>query len=225
MRMEFLCNETTLNWIPQRLVIAGYTSKDQEAVKKHIAELKELGIPAPPQVPMLYDLSPELLQTSNAITLVQNDSSGEAEAVLLDVNGQWHLGLGSDHTDRVLEAVSIQKSKQVCAKMITKELWPLESMVDRWDEIEIKSWVEIDGKEQLYQSGVLGEFLHPDQLLRIVEERGYVASNMALFCGTLPLHGGFVFGGSFRAELVDNQTGRRLELKYQTKLLKDAEED
>jgi hypothetical protein len=223
--MEFTCNGKTLNWTPQRLVIAGYTGKNQEAVKKHIAELKELGIPAPPQVPMLYDLSPELLQTLNEITVVHNDSSGEAEVVLMDMNGEWYVGLGSDHTDRVLEAVSIQKSKQVCAKPVSKELWSLTSIADRWDEIEIKSWVLIDGKEHLYQSGVLGEFLEPNKLMEIVKNRGYESGNMALYCGTLPLHGGFVFGGSFRAELVDNKEGRKLELKYQTKLLKNAEED
>ncbi|MFD1776253.1 MULTISPECIES: DUF2848 family protein [Paenibacillus] len=223
--MEFICEETVISWSPQRLVIAGYTGKDQEAVKKHIEELKELGVPAPPQVPMLYDLSPELLLTSNEITVVQNDSSGEAEVVLLHINGSWYAGLGSDHTDRILEAVSIQKSKQVCAKTVTKELWLLDSFINRWDEIEIKSWVQINGSEQLYQSGRLGEFLHPEQLMRIVEERGYAGSDMALYCGTLPLHGGFVFGGVFRAELVDRKTGRKLELKYQMKLLKNAEEE
>ncbi|WP_282939131.1 DUF2848 family protein [Paenibacillus sp. RC67] len=223
--MEFICNGATIQWSPERLVIAGYTGKDQEAVKKHIDELKELGVPAPPQVPMLYDLSPELLQTSGEITVVQNDGSGEAEVVLLDVGGSWYVGLGSDHTDRVIEAISIQKSKQVCAKPITREVWPLESIIHRWDEIEMNSWVQVDGEEKLYQSGKLGEFLHPNDLMRMVKERGYASSNMALYCGTLPLHGGFVFGGTFRAELVDKQEGRKLELQYSTHILKNAEEE
>ncbi|WP_036745697.1 DUF2848 family protein [Paenibacillus sp. UNC451MF] len=223
--MEFICNGTKIQWTPERLVIAGYTGKDQEAVKKHIDELKELGVPAPPQVPMLYDLSPELLQISEEITVVQNDGSGEAEVVLLDVGGSWYVGLGSDHTDRVLEAVSIQKSKQVCAKPVTKEVWSLESIIHRWDDIEMNSWVQVDGEEKLYQSGKLGEFLHPNDLMRIVKDRGYVSSNMALYCGTLPLHGGFVFGGTFRAELVDKQEGRKLEIQYNTHILKNAEEE
>ena len=45
--------------------------------------------------------------------------------MLLNIEGEWYVGIGSDHTDRVLEAVSIRKSKQVCAKPISKELWPL----------------------------------------------------------------------------------------------------
>ncbi|GAA4865595.1 DUF2848 domain-containing protein [Paenibacillus vulneris] len=223
--MEFICNGETIQWVPERLVIAGYTGKDQDAVKKHIDELKELGVPAPPQVPMLYDLSPELLQTAEEITVVGNDGSGEAEVVLLDVGGRWYVGLGSDHTDRVLEAISIQKSKQVCAKPMTREVWTLESILHRWDDIEMNSWVLVDGEEKLYQSGKLGEFMHPNDLMRLVKDRGYAGSNMALYCGTLPLHGGFVFGGPFRAELVDRQEGRRLELRYSTHILKNAEEE
>ncbi|WP_090666791.1 DUF2848 family protein [Paenibacillus tianmuensis] len=223
--LELICNGTALQWTPKRLVIAGYTGKNQEAVKKHIDELKELGIPAPPRVPMLFDLSPHLLQTASEITVVRNDGSGEAEAVLLDVNGKWYVGLGSDHTDRVLEAVSIQKSKEVCAKPVSKEVWALDNILDHWDDIEVRSWVEKDGKEQLYQSGTLGEFLHPSELMRIVRERRYDAAGMALYCGTLPLHGDFVYGGTFRAEMTDRATGRRIELKYRTKLLKDAEEE
>ncbi|MBE1444120.1 DUF2848 family protein [Paenibacillus sp. OAS669] len=223
--MEFICNGETIQWAPERLVIAGYTGKDQDAVKKHIDELKELGVPAPPQVPMLYDLSPELLQTAEEITVVGNDGSGEAEVVLLDVGGRWYVGLGSDHTDRVLEAISIQKSKQVCAKPMTREVWTLESILHRWDDIEMNSWVLVDGEEKLYQSGKLGEFMHPNDLMRLVKDRGYAGSNMALYCGTLPLHGGFVFGGTFRAELVDRQEGRKLELQYSTHILKNAEEE
>lgn len=224
MTMEFICEGETIRWAPERLVIAGYTGRDQEAVKKHIDELKALGVPAPPQIPMLYDLSPELLQTSSRLTVVLNDSSGEAEVVLLDIGGRWYVGLGSDHTDRVLEAASVQKSKQICAKLVTRELWPFESIRDRWADIEMKSWVRVGGEERLYQSGRLGEFMHPDELLRIVEQRGYTSPNMALYCGTLPLHGEFVLGGAFRAELIDPQNNRKLTLAYETKLLKNAEE-
>jgi hypothetical protein len=218
--------DSIIDWKPQRLVIAGYTARDQEAVKTHIAELMELGVPAPKQIPMLYDLSPELLQTAETITVVRNDSSGEAEVVLLDIEGRWYVGLGSDHTDRVLEAVSVQKSKQVCAKPIAADVWPLESVIDHWDEIELRSWVTVNGEEKLYQSGKLDEFLAPQDLLAIVQERDYAAANMALFCGTLALKDGqFQFGEAFRAELYDKKTERIIQLAYHVKQLKDAEEE
>ncbi|MBP1157250.1 MULTISPECIES: DUF2848 domain-containing protein [unclassified Paenibacillus] len=214
-----------MNWAPQRLVIAGYTNKDQEAVKHHIEELKELGVPAPRTVPMMYDLSPELLSNSDCISVVGNDSSGEAEVVLLDIDGTWYIGLGSDHTDRVLETVSIQKSKQVCAKMITRELWTLESIAEHWDEIELNSWVQVDGEEVLYQSGALSAFLNPMQLLEIVKQRGYDSPGIALYCGTLPLKREFHFGGMFKAELHDKKNNKTLTLSYETRVLKDSEMD
>lgn len=73
----------------------------------------------------------------------RNDSSGEAEVALLDIHGDWYVGLGSDHTDRALEAVSIHESKQICSKIISKQLWALDSVLDHWDEIELKSWVSL----------------------------------------------------------------------------------
>lgn len=224
--MEFQYERTQVEWAPQRLVIAGYTNKDQESVKHHIEELKELGIPAPRQVPMMYDLAPELLSNSDVISVVGNDSSGEAEVVLLDIDGTWYIGLGSDHTDRVLEAVSIQKSKQVCAKMISKQLWSFESIAEHWDEIEMNSWVQVDGKEVLYQSGALSAFLNPMDLLEIVKQRGYDSPGIALFCGTLPLKTEkFYFGGMFKAELHDKINNRKLTINYETKILKDSEVD
>ncbi|GGF93087.1 DUF2848 family protein [Paenibacillus abyssi] len=224
--MEFQCEGRTINWAPERLVIAGYTGKDQASVRKHIQELETLGVPAPKQVPMLYDLSPELLQTSESMRVVRNDSSGEAEVVLLDINGVWYIGLGSDHTDRVLETVSVQKSKQVCAKIISKQLWTLDSIMKHWDEIELKSWVQENGVETVYQSGSLGAFLGPEHLLDLVAKRGYLSSNMALYCGTLPLRREtFHFGGTFKAELFDRKNDRKITFTYETKLLKDAEEE
>lgn len=223
--MKIHSNGIELQWKPARLIIAGYTGKDQKAVQQHIDELKELGIPAPPRIPMIYDLSPELMQVTEEITVVHNHSSGEAEAVLLDVNGKWYLGLGSDHTDRVLEATSIQKSKQVCLKPISSQVWPLDQVRDYWDEIEMESWVIKDGVRHEYQKGKLGSFLNPDELLHILRERDYESKGMAVFCGTLPLHNGtFHYGGTFVAELRDPKNGNKIQLKYDMKLLKDAEE-
>ncbi|WP_419880462.1 DUF2848 family protein [Peribacillus sp. B-H-3] len=224
--MEVQIENKDKNWTPDRLVIAGYTAKDQDAARKHIEELKELGVPAPPRIPMLYDLTPALLTSDSTITVVNDHSSGEVEVVLLDIDGTRYLGLGSDHTDRVLEAVSIQKSKQVCPKPISKELWKLDEIEEHMGEIELRSWMTINGEEALYQEGKLSSFLSPAELLQIVEERGYNSSNLALFCGTPPLiEGEFIFGEAFRAELFDRKLERKITLSYKVQLLKDAEEE
>lgn len=222
--MKFYVNDKEIGWDPKNLIIAGYTAKDQDALRAHIEELEKIGVPAPQTVPMIYQLSPELLSTETEISTVGNDSSGEAEVVLLNIRGEWYVGIGSDHTDRVLEATSIQKSKQVCAKPISSELWPLSSIEDHWDEIQLKSWYLINGEEQLYQSGKLGEFLSPKELIQIVNARGYATSETALFCGTPPIISNeFLYGEQFKAELYSTRNNRKIKLAYQIKILKDAE--
>ncbi|MEH7252553.1 DUF2848 family protein [Neobacillus niacini] len=222
--MEFFVNGKVVKWEPKNLLIAGYTSKDQNSLREHIEELEKIGVAPPPAVPMIYQLSPELLCTDEEISAVRNDSSGEAEVVILEIDGEWHIGLGSDHTDRVLEAVSIQKSKQVCGKPVSKELWPLRSIEDHWDEIEMKSWYVVDGEERLYQSGKLAEFITPTELVDIIEARGYPVSEGAILCGTLPiLSSEFLYGEEFKAELYDPRRKNRISLAYQIKILKDAE--
>ncbi|PRS40597.1 hypothetical protein C6W19_07100 [Bacillus sp. RJGP41] len=209
---------------PKRLLIAGYTGKDQESVKKHIDELKEIGVPAPPQVPMIYDLSTNLITTNNSISVIQESSSGEAEVVIMKIQGKWYLGLGSDHTDRGLEKVSIQKSKQVCSKPISSQFWALDDVKDRWDDIEMRSWMIVDGVKNEYQAGKLGEFLHPEELLKIIEERGYDSEDMIVFCGTLPIiNGEFIYGEAFSAELYDRLTDNKIQLNYRVHILADAE--
>lgn len=225
--MQFTVEDKIMEWEPEKVVIAGYTSKDQESLKKHIDELKEqLGVEPPKRVPMLYEVSNYLLQTNSVVTELNNDGSGEAEVVLCDIGGKWYVGLGSDHTDRVLEAISVQKSKQIVAKPISNQLWPLDTVEKNWDDIVMQSWVEVNGQEQLYQEGTLAEFLEPKQLLNIIEERGYLSSEIAIFCGTLPIvNGEFVKSNKFKARLYDRKNNREILLNYEIKALKDAEEE
>ena len=223
--MIFEVENKQVMWEPNRLLIAGYTSQDQEALKKHIDELEEIGVKPPPMIPMIYDLSPEILTNDDQMSMVLNDGSGEVEVVLVEMEGKWFVGIGSDHTDRKLEAVSVQKSKQVCAKPISKELWELNAIEENWDLIELRSWVTIDNEEHQYQSGTLKEFMKPQDLLETIKQRGYYDHGMVVFCGTLPLLSeSFIYGNKFRAELYDPINDKSISLEYTIKLLKDAEE-
>jgi len=210
---------------PKKLLVAGYTGKDQEAVRKHIEELKEIGVPAPPQTPMIYDLSTNLITTNQPISVIREQSSGEAEPVLVKADGKWYLGLGSDHTDRELETVSIQKSKQVCSKPISSNFWSLDEVENHFDDIEMRSWMIVDGVKKEYQTGKLGEFLSPRELLKIIEERGFdTKTDMVVFCGTLPIISGeFIYGEAFEAELYDSINNQKITLSYNVHILADAE--
>lgn len=223
--MRLTVENEVVDWEPKRLLIAGYTSKDQEQLQKHIRELEEeLGVVPPPTTPMIYDLSPELLTINEEITVVNNDGSGEVEVTAAEINGKWYIGIGSDHTDRKLEAVSVQKSKQVCSKPVSSALWSLDRIEAHWDEIEMKSWVIDEFGRHLYQSGNLSEFMKPNELLQIIKERDYYREESLVFCGTLPLvTSGFIYGKGFRAELFDPILNRKIVLNYTIHLLKDAE--
>ena len=222
--MNIIVSGKQMEATPKRLLIAGYTGKDQASVKKHIDELREIGVPAPPQVPMIYDVSTNLLTTSPSISVVQESSSGEAEVVIMNVKGKWYVGLGSDHTDRELEKLSIQKSKQVCSKPISTQFWLLDDIESRWDDIEMRSWMFVNGEKKEYQTGTLGEFLHPKELIKIITERGYYSEDLMVFCGTLPIvTGEFIYGDGFSAELYDALTDRKIQLDYKVHILTDAE--
>ena len=83
---------------------------------EHIRELEEEGIKCPKSVPVLYQCSKEILTTSKVIEVIGQKTSGEVEYLILVHDNKYYIGVGSDHTDRELEAVSIHKSKQLCLK-------------------------------------------------------------------------------------------------------------
>ena len=196
----------------RRLLIAGYTGRDQASVAKHIAELREHGIPAPERTPALYALAPDRLTTDERIHVVGQETSGEAEFVLLYSGGELYVGVGSDHTDRALERVSVPRSKQVCPKPVSSRLWAWRDLQSRWDGCRLRS--EVDGTS--YQEGSVAELMTPDAILAFIRERvsGDIEGS-AIYCGTLPLIGGeFRFAPRFAAILSDPSTGRELRCSY-----------
>src|SRR5258708_8682994 len=70
------------------LVIAGWTGRDKAAVEKHIRELEEIGITRPASTPIYYRASASRLTTAEIIEATGTASSGEAEFVLAQWDGQ-----------------------------------------------------------------------------------------------------------------------------------------
>ena len=120
--MRFTVDGDPLELDLKHLVIAGWTGRDPAAIQHHIDELAALGVPAPSQTPLYYRVSAALLTPADRIEAVGDASSGEVEPMILQAGGRRWLGLGSDHTDRALEAHSGAMSKQVCAKPCATEL-------------------------------------------------------------------------------------------------------
>ena len=201
---------------PRRVIIAGYTGRDQAAVRAHINELAAQGVPPPPEVPAILHVTLDRLTSDSEVQVLGPDTSGEAEVVLL-VNGPeiW-VAVGSDHTDRALERISIGASKQVCPKPVSAEVWSYAHVREQWDSLILRSWVGETGREKLYQEGRLSQVLSPTDLLVHLRSRlGQLVDCAVIYTGTIPLAAGrFVTKPYFEAELLDEATGRSLHCVY-----------
>jgi hypothetical protein len=189
-----------VDFVPERLVIAGYTGRDRAVVEAHIDELAAIGIPAPPHVPMFYEIPHSLLTNHRAIAVTGARTSGEVEPVLFSTANGVYVGLGSDHTDRDVERRDIGESKASAQKPVGSHVVELESVREHWDDVVVSC--TIDGVE--YQRDRLSALLPPSELVAaFAAEGGQLRPGTAMFCGTVPLiDHTFVFGRSHRLRLV-----------------------
>jgi hypothetical protein len=214
----------------RRLLLAGYTGRDREKVLAHVEELAALGVAPPERVPAVYVVAPDLLTTEPAITVRGRHTSGEAEFFLVPSPDGLLVGVGSDHTDRVHEAVDVTEAKARCPKPISQAVWRYEDVRDHWDRLRLRSWVTTAlpstsdptrspepnrPGHRLYQEGPLAALLGVDALLAELGAAGYDATpGHLMFGGTLPTIGGLIFGHHFEVELADPVLDRRLTCAY-----------
>lgn len=211
--------ERTIEFEERHTVNAGYTGRDQEAVKAHIDELKEEGIPAPDKTPVYYVKLPgRLTQSETVEVLDETDHSGEAEFVLLCHEGQVYVGVGSDHTDRKLEVVDIPKAKQIYPNTISRELWRLEDVAGHWDEITIRSRVINNGEKMVLQEAKLTAMLDPMDLLERVKkllQDPDDTEGLVIYSGTVAALFKADYSSYFESELEDPVLGRTLGNAYE----------
>lgn len=192
-------------------IVAGWTGRDKGALERHMAELEELGVERPSVAPIFYRVSASRLTTDAGIEST-DASSGEAEAVLLRTGGGLWVGVGSDHTDREVEAYGVAVSKQMCEKPIAPAFWRLRDVEDHWDSLELRSWIEEDGAEVLYQEGTLAAMLPVAGLIELAIP--VPADGTVMFCGTLAALGGIRPSTRFAYELADPVLGRKIGGEY-----------
>lgn len=183
----------------RRLLIAGYTGRDQEQVHRHVRELADLGVPPPDSIPAFYEVPTSLLTWSDGIETDGLETSGEAELVLFTTARGWYVGLGSDHTDRSLERTSISAAKAACPKPVGTGVLPAGAVTSRWHRLLLRS--QADGSP--YQEAPLATILPLDDVVDSCRRSmGESLDDVALFLGTVPLlDGAFRYSQEFRAEL------------------------
>lgn len=199
----------------REVVIAGWTGRNRAAVERHVAELAAMGVRSPAVTPSFFQVGTELLTTAAQIDVVGHHSSGEVEFVLVSAADGLYVGVGSDHTDRKVEAYDFTVAKQMCPKPIAAELWSLAAVERRWDDLVLRSHVTRRGETLLYQHGSVNNILSPmDLVARWPGAAAGLAAGTVMFCGTLPVEGDIAGGEQFRVELIDPVGGRSLRHEY-----------
>lgn len=220
-RLEFFLDgdvNRPIEFVCTKIVNAGYTGKNQAEVRKHIEELKELGVPAPDSVPTYYAKRGDLLTYGPLLEVADTDNSGEAEYVILIAEDDIYIAAGSDHTDRNLEVTSvIPKAKQMCPNVISRAVWRLSDVQDHWDDIIIRAWV--DGNPDVaYQEATLAAMLNPQEIIELVKplvEGDLVGT--AIYSGTVATIGEIRFSDKFEMKLEDKARGQVLNCSYSIK--------
>lgn len=202
-------------------IIAGWTGRDPDAVEAHIRELEELGVSRSGNVPVFYRVSAGLLTTASSIEVLGGGSSGEIEAVLYIMEDGLWIGVGSDHTDRDVEArLNVAASKQICPKPVSTEIWRYDDVKDHWRDIILRSYITTPEGRRLYQEGKVSALLDPVELIeKYAKLEGAPGRGTAMFCGTFAVEGGPESSDLFEVEMEDPVMNRTLRHAYSIRTL------
>lgn len=200
----------------KHLLNAGYAGREQDEVQAHIAELAELGVPGPATTPALYPVSPYLAQQVSEVQVQHARTSGEAEWALVITDDGVLLTVACDHTDRALEVHGVAWSKNASPDVLGRKAWRLDDVRDHLDQITLRGWVGAgDTADTLIQDSTLGALLTPDYWLEVLAERGLNTPGTVLISGTVAMAAGVdQFARSWKVEMVDPQTGLRVDAQY-----------
>jgi hypothetical protein len=199
------------------LIVAGWTGRDEAALRHHIEELAAIGVPRPSSVPVFYRNSALNVTQASRVEVLGPDTSGEAEPVVVAHDGRLWLTVGSDHTDRKAETMGIALSKQLCAKPVGRDLWLLDDVAGHWDQLKLRAFATIDGHRVIYQEGTLANMRTPADL--IARYGLALAPGTMMFCGTLGAIGGIRPASRFEVELEDPVLNRTLKHAYDVDIL------
>ncbi len=212
--MEFVIEGKKFDLDVASLTVAGWTGRQQDKVLHHVEELKLLGVAPPSKTPLFYRAAKESLTQADEIDVLGSETSGEAEPILTSHEGRLLIGLASDHTDRDLETHSIPHSKQICAKPVSLELWPLEKVAEL-DALSVQTEILEDRDWIVYQKGTVDGILP----LRSLWQESGLSDGDWMLCGTFPAIGGIRAASAYRMVMTDPGTGQAIKLEYTTREL------
>jgi hypothetical protein len=204
---------------PQALIVAGWTGRDEAALRHHIEELAAIGVPRPSSVPVFYRIGTANLTQTPRLQVLGPDTSGEVEPVIVALDDRLWLGIGSDHTDRKAETMGIALSKQLCGKPLGHTLWPFDEVAGHWDRLILRAFATIDGERVAYQAGPLSAMRHPSELIEKIQPGAALEPGTVVFCGTLGAIGGIRPAARFEMVLEDPVLSRSMSHAYDVEAL------
>jgi len=171
----------------------GYAGRNQESVRAHVRELQDRGVPAPAIVPALYPLGAGGATTENLISVFGDQTFGEVEFALINSSAGWLVTVASDHTDALVETVSVSRAKRTCPDVVGDRAWRLADVADHFDELELVSECASAGGGTTVevQRGFCGALLSPATLQEI----------WTLRLGRTPPEGTLILSGTIGGEL------------------------
>ncbi|MDR7079463.1 hypothetical protein J2Y03_004521 [Neobacillus niacini] len=203
----------------------GYAGRNIEKTMEHIVELEKIGVPRPTEVPTLYPVRRNSLSQTEEIEVLGDKTSGEAEIVLVfgDTAEEVYITVGSDHTDRSLETIDINQSKQICDKPLAQVAWNINDVIDHWDDLILTSQVYLDGEWQNYQEAKINEIIPLNEIKGFLNKKEITLQNTVVFSGTVPLLEGFKYGSKFKMAFIDKVRNNEIHAEYAITRL-DSEE-
>lgn len=198
----------------KRMYNFGSATRDPDTAVAHQEEVAKSGIHIAFDVPAprCYPIALHALSTDDELLVQTDRTSGEVE-IVIHVGDEIRVGVGSDHTDRALETVTIPGSKQACANHLAPVFWSYAEMRETWDACVLRSWV--DGR--LYQEVGVDAFLKPEDLLALLRERvnGVPEKDFIVYCGTIvSVDKALGFGSEWRYAIEDPTDHRQIEATY-----------
>ncbi len=214
------CHLKPVNFKINLLLLGGWSGRNQTEVKKHIEELAKTGVPKPKKTPIVFPVSTYLINTLDEVEVQHKFTNGEVEYVLFVDENIKYVTVGSDHTDRSLEKLSVEKAKQAYPKIIAPIVWRYKDVEGHWDKIILKSIIKLNGEKILYQKSALKTLLPPKKFLEIVDRDKLSKKGLIIFSGTIPtVTGKLQFPESFQIEMIDPVLKRCISYQYRIKVL------
>ena len=209
------------DFVPRNLAVAGWTGRDRAALEHHVRELEALGVKPPSTMPVYYRVAAGRITQDDNIQVVGAETSGEVEPVLYSMRDGLWLGVGSNHTDRKMETISVALSKQVCPKIVGNTLWDCHDIAAHWDKLILRSWIieEAGAKRVLYQEGSMALITTPEKLISGYSGANTLEVGTVMFCGTFPAMGGIRPATRFIMEIEDPVLERKLGYAYDIEVL------